>query len=98
MDTAALAAAAGRKIIQLMRRVEGKAEEAAMLRTLVSIFALLQPLNLDIDLWAVQNRYFELARRILPEREPTAAKEQPLGKEWLQAFRKVGAYLKVHTP
>lgn len=98
LDRTTLAAAAGRKINQLMRQVEGKSAEAAILQTLVSIFALLQPLHLDIDLWAVQNRYFELARKIFPDKQSPVATEQPLNKEWLEAFRKVGAYLKVHTP
>lgn len=98
LDGTALAMTSNCKINQLMQRVAGKPEDIPVLRTLMDIFTLLQSLGLNIDLWAVQNRYFQLARTVFADAEPSTAQNQPLHKQLLEEYRRLGAYLKVHTP
>jgi len=53
---------------------------------------------LDIDLWAVQNRYFQLAREVFPGADSPSARERQLSRQWVEEFGKLGRYLKVRVP
>jgi len=68
-------------------------EEREHLDKLENALALAADLPFEIDPWRVQNTYYELARRLVPEYADQAAEGDEEAAEWLASFRELGNYL-----
>ena len=56
-------------------------------------FALSLPF--EVDLWKVQNRYYEVLRSIFPDFREKAEKGEEAAKAWVERFRSLGGKLSV---
>ena len=73
--------------------VDHPAEEAARMSTLRNFAHLVMPLPLGLNLWKVQNAYWEMCQKILPEFNQRAAAGDEQAQAWLEDFFRLGETL-----
>ncbi len=64
-------------------------------KKIIIILEFLAQLNLDLDLWKVQNIYFAMGRKIYPGFIAQAGTDELAGR-WVKSFEHLGEILKVN--
>jgi hypothetical protein len=100
IDTSNLSFQVSRKITDLMRRLR-KAKEMkslALLADIEAIFAALQGIEVELDLWKAQNIYFSITNNHLFTRIKTRADQgDPEALAWIEKFIPLGDRLKMRV-
>ncbi len=66
------------------------------LRGLLASVVAVQEVQMEVDLWSVQNAYYHLAQEELPRvRERAATASDPNASDWLAVFTELGEHLRV---
>jgi hypothetical protein len=89
---------ASRRLTQLMQKIEQAPDDWQLLVTMQNILKILSALPLSLDLWKVQNIYFNLAKTTYPPQHKKMEQGDVAAKAWIQYFDEVGLSLKVHIP
>lgn len=84
-----------RKITKLMEFFIQNNSNLKCLRDIVALLALLQPLELPITLWEIQNQYFKVSRDDYIRFEQKAHKGDRRAKRWVTLFNKLGVFLNI---
>jgi hypothetical protein len=72
-------------------------EDTDILQKITNCVVLAQGMPFNIDLWKVQNIYWEMLQNVLPEfRQKTGQNNQPAA-EWVKNFLYLGEQLKIRT-
>ena len=89
LDAAGLAYVLRRRINGMVEMLAADPGDTALLATIDSIVAMARSLPFEIDLWKVQNVYYELQQSEYPKRQGDA--------EWVRPFLSLGEKLGMHT-
>ena len=75
---------------RLMQAVATTPEDLATLKMLEDLARLLRPLPLNLNLWKVQNSYYEAMQTVTSWYQKKAAEGDETARAWLENFRAVG--------
>jgi alpha-amylase/alpha-mannosidase (GH57 family) len=70
-------------------------EDITPMDTANSLLGILKPLNLELNLWISQVRYFIIGKEHYPRINDTADEGDPYAGEWLNQFTQLGDHLRV---
>ena len=93
-DQANFAFLASRRLSSLMKRLSENPENILLMEKIIAILDFLEQLNLDLDLWKVQNIYFAMGRRIYSDIVSQSSSDELAGR-WVKLFEHLGEILKV---
>jgi hypothetical protein len=77
----------------LLERVANTPEDLSVLKTAEAVARVVRPLPLVLNLWKVQNCYYESKQTIAPEYQKNAAAGDENARTWLEHFRGLGTEL-----
>jgi hypothetical protein len=69
-------------------------EDVALLQELDAIVGLAQSLPFEVDVWKLQNVYYELLQTIFPEFEEEAHQGYADARAWVESFQALGRKLR----
>jgi alpha-amylase/alpha-mannosidase (GH57 family) len=95
LDKTGLAFALKRTLERLARRVRAEPDELNVLEAFARAATLACALPLSVDLWKVQNDYYELLRSTYEEKSDEARSGAADAVRWVELFKTVGAQLDV---
>ncbi len=75
---------------QMMLRVFAQPDNVDCLRALQQVAAMVVPLPLGLNLWKVQNTYWEMSQIVMPEFCYRAEKGDPHAQDWVKDFQVLG--------
>ncbi|MEY2430146.1 MAG: hypothetical protein QOJ40_3031, partial [Verrucomicrobiota bacterium] len=75
---------------QLMHDLSANPEEVDRMRILEQLAELVMPLPLGLNLWKVQNTYWEMLQSLLPQYRQRAASGDEAAKAWVTQFEALG--------
>lgn len=93
LDSAGLAYAMERKLDLLMQHLHRRPKNLGLLRKVLSLIDLLRDVPFTVNLWKVENLYFEMSRTTYPE----FAAGGTVPNEWLQDFLELGRKLRIRV-
>ncbi|MEI7998291.1 MAG: DUF3536 domain-containing protein [Candidatus Omnitrophota bacterium] len=93
-DQASLGFLASKRLGVLMGKLEEHPDDIVLMEKITVTFEALERLNLDLDLWKVQNIYYSMARRIYPDILSQAQNDQ-LAQRWVAWFERLGGAVHV---
>lgn len=93
LDSAGLAYAMKRKLDALMQQLHRRPKNLGLLRKVLSLIDLLRDLPFTVNLWKVENLYFEMSRTRYPEFASSGA----VPNEWLEDFLELGRKLRIRV-
>ena len=94
-DQASFSFLASQRLMQLMKKLQEHADDIVLMEKITIAFELLDQLQLDLDIWNVQNIYFDMSRRIYPD-IAAQAKNDALAQQWVACFERLGGILQVN--
>jgi alpha-amylase/alpha-mannosidase (GH57 family) len=97
LDHATLEYAFRRSLEKSARRFYTVPEETACLLKLKEGAALLEKLPFEVNLWTVQNLFYDLLENFFPKMEKRAAKGDAQATDWVGHFTELGDKLKVRV-
>jgi hypothetical protein len=77
----------------LLERLANTPEDLSVLKTAEAVARVVRPLPLILNLWKVQNSYYESKQSIAPRYQKNAAAGDETARTWLEHFRGLGAEL-----
>ena len=95
-DQANFSFLASKRISSLMKRLSDNPDNIHLLEKIIIILEFLAQLNLDLDLWKVQNIYFSMGRKIYPDILSQAGTDELSGR-WVRFFEHLGVILQVNV-
>ena len=98
LDCAGLSYIFKQTLDTLIDRVLSDTEDLSHLSTLVSAAALSGSLPFEVNLWHVQNVYYDMLHSIYSEFARRADQGDKLAREWTSAFLLLGEYLTIKVP
>lgn len=87
--------AASHKLKILMQKVEEDLSENSYLIAMNSIFRQLALIEIEPDLWQIQNQYFNIGKENIGDKEFAAEVGNEEDVEWLKEFNELGNFIKV---
>jgi hypothetical protein len=98
LDTAELGGAFQRSLQRTVRRLSAAPTDLVLLKKLQAAVALLHTLPFDVDLWHVQNTYYELLKAVYPEFLDKADQGDAAAQAWVECFVPLGEALGFRPP
>jgi len=95
LDTAGLGYALGRAVEKLLAAFRQTPHDLGLLRKLEEASSLVKSLPFEVQLWRVQNLYWEILQGVYPEYRSRADEE---AQTWLKHFVSLGGKLSVYVP
>jgi len=74
------------RLEKLMLEVAKAPEDLERIRTLEQLAALVVPIPMGLNLWKVQNTYWEMLQDVAPKYRDRASQGDPAAIEWIQQF------------
>jgi hypothetical protein len=94
VDAATLEFAFRQNLERLAERLSAHPSEACV-KQLQSGASVVQFLPFSVDLWKVQNIYYQLLNDLLPKMRQAQAQDDLAAKDWVEAFSILGQQLNV---
>jgi len=94
LDKTTIAFAAGRKLFEVLKGLNANDQADRTLDTLLRIMVVLQNLQIELELFEVQNQYFKLGKKVF-QLSGFSFKDPAIRADWLSKFILLGDYLKV---
>jgi hypothetical protein len=93
LDSAGLAYSVQRKLNGLMEHLRKHPRNLGLLHKIRSLVDLIQELPFTVNLWRVENLYYDMARNTYPELLTTGS----VAEEWIQEFLELGRKLRIRV-
>jgi hypothetical protein len=77
----------------IIHAVANNPSDIDRIRTIEALAAIVVPLPMGLNLWKVQNTYWEMMQAVLPEYRYRASKGDENAHQWLQHFIALGERL-----
>jgi alpha-amylase/alpha-mannosidase (GH57 family) len=77
----------------MMRHFAANPENMSLLRTLEGLTQIVRTIPLELNLWRVQNFYFEMLQLVLPKFRASATQGDEASNEWMKHFLSLGDQL-----
>ena len=81
------------KMEQMMQSLAAAPQERALMSNLEKLSELVMPLPLGLNLWKVQNTYWEMAEKTLPAFQQRAQNGDEAARGWVNRFLSLGDHL-----
>lgn len=94
LDSPGLSYALARAVERLSEALREIPEDVALLQELDAIVGLAQSLPFEVDVWRLQNVYYELLKTIFPEFEEEASQGYADARAWVDSFTALGRKLR----
>ena len=95
LDAKGIGYALERSLERTARQLAANPEDKALLETLEALATTARSLSFDIDVWQVQNIYFDLMKQTYPRVRVLAAVGDTHASDWVRAFIRLGEQLAV---
>jgi hypothetical protein len=95
LDAKGVGYALERSMERVARQLASTPEDQALLDTLEALATTSRALPFDIDVWQVQNIYFDLMKQSYPRVRVLAAVGDERASEWVSSFTRLGEQLAV---
>jgi alpha-amylase/alpha-mannosidase (GH57 family) len=95
VDKTTISFVASSKINSLMEKLSRQPEDAQLISRIEAALKLMSTLPVELDLWKAQNIYFSVGKKLYRPLKDKAAKGESEHQKWVEAFRKLGYYLRV---
>lgn len=96
-DRTTISFIAGETIRKLIQNFYEKPDDISFVNKIDSIFKILSPLGLEINLWRIQNIYHQMMMDILPGMIEKSSKNDPTAIEWVGKFVSLGDNLSIRV-
>jgi hypothetical protein len=96
IDRENIAFAANTKMYSLIKELHTRYEDHRFLQMLNRVFSVLHELGIDINLWQIQNEYFNINQHLFDPDAGTCIVVNESNKEWINSFRKLGLHIGVN--
>jgi alpha-amylase/alpha-mannosidase (GH57 family) len=96
-DGEALTYIVGKRVGALMAAWAERLEDAASLKKVEEVLAVMKRLDVGLDLWQSQNIYFSTGKALSGKAAAKESGGQKAAAEWLRAFKSVGELLRVDS-
>jgi hypothetical protein len=93
LDSAGLAFVMGRKLNGLMQQLQRRPQNHGLLRKILSLLDVLKELPFAVNLWKVENLYYQMSRTSYPE----LLKQMSVPAEWFDDFLRLGQRLRIRV-
>ena len=93
LDSAGLAYLMARKLNGLMLQLQRRPQNLGLLRKILSLVALLKDLPFAVNLWKVENLYYQMSRTSYPE----LLTQMSVPAEWFDDFLRLGHRLRIRV-
>jgi hypothetical protein len=93
LDSAGLAFVMGRKLNGLMQQLQRRPQNHGLLRKILSLLDVLKELPFAVNLWKVENLYYQMSRTSYPE----LLKQMSVPAEWFDDFLRLGHRLRIRV-
>jgi hypothetical protein len=84
---------AKQRLEQMIEQVASNPADIDRIRILENVAGLIVPLPFGLNLWKVQNKYWEMMQAVLPEYKYRAGKGDEQAQAWMQHFVSLGERL-----
>jgi hypothetical protein len=81
------------RLEEMIQELAKAPEDLGRIRTLEQVAALVVPIPMGLNLWKVQNTYWEMLQNIAPQYRDRANQGDPAALEWIQQFAAFGERL-----
>ena len=98
LDRTTIAFAAAQRLHQLIRDLQPRDAELRLLDLVLRIFKVLEQLEVEVDLWEIQNEYFFRGKSLLDDQSSFNFRDQKSKLEWIRKFLQLGIHVKVKLP
>ncbi len=98
LDGASLSYSITQSLERMMDALYNSPDEPDLLERLGAAVSLALSLPFRVDLWKIQNRYYEMLQTIYSEFQAKATKGNTEAKNWVQRFASLGNTLSVKVP
>jgi len=95
LDGAGLSYTLRHSLENMIERLQRDPDDVPLLQRLVQVVAMADALPFRVDLWRVQNRYYEMLRDVRPRFEQEDSEQ---AREWVRRFVELGESLKIRVP
>jgi len=95
LDSAGLSYALRHSLERMIQRLQAGPAELEPLERLEAVVDLARSLPFEVDLWEVQNRYYQMLQQVRPELQ---ARDNDAGRIWLAHFDRLGEKLRILVP
>jgi hypothetical protein len=93
LDSAGLAFVMERKLNGLMQQLQRRPQNLGLLRKILSLLDVLKELPFAVNLWKVENLYYQMSRTSYPE----LLKQMSVPAEWFDDFLRLGQRLRIRV-
>jgi alpha-amylase/alpha-mannosidase (GH57 family) len=93
LDSAGLAYALRKRLGAMMEALAGNPRDLGQLRKIEAAVRLAQSLSAEVDLWKVQNLYWQLLQTVYPQLRDA---HDPEARQWSQTFMSLGEKLGIN--
>lgn len=93
LDSAGLSYVMGRKLNGLMLQLQRRPQNLGLLRKILSLLDVIAELPFAVNLWKVENVYYQMSRTAYPE----LLKETGVPPEWFETFLQLGSRLRIRV-
>jgi len=93
LDSAGLSYVMGRKLNGLMQQLERRPNNFGLLKKILSLLDVIAELPFAVNLWKVENVYYQMSRTIYPE----LLQQASVQKEWFETFLQLGNRLRIRV-
>jgi hypothetical protein len=94
-DSAGLGFSVQKNLQRMMESLWADPDDISLLLQLNDAVEMVRFLPFEVNLWSVQNNYYELVQRVYPEQKSRADAGDPQAKEWIRPFLSLGEKLYV---
>lgn len=95
LDAPGLAYALQKNFSRVIEQIWSDPEDTALFSSLDEMVALVKSLPFVVDLWNVQNNFYEFTQRLYPQMREQASAGDASAQAWLKPFLSVGEKLQV---
>jgi hypothetical protein len=95
LDTKGVGYALERSMERVSRELAEAPEDETLLSTLEALATIARSLSFDVDVWQVQNIYFDLMTRHYPRLRAVAAEGDSQAMQWIGSFTRLGEQLAI---
>jgi hypothetical protein len=78
-----------------MEKVFQNPEDVSLVKDIITVLELLEPLSLNLNFWKAQNMYFSLREGLQAKKGEVAAQGDGSSKEWVDSFDELGERLRI---
>jgi hypothetical protein len=95
LDQAGLAYALEKTLSRMMDRLWENPRDVVVLSNLELAAGMVASLPFEVNLWNVQNNYYEIFQNVYPELKQKASQGDSVANAWITPFRSLGEKLRV---